>query len=308
MKSFELISNEKNGIDVLENKDEGIRLKFLRLGAEIVEYKIPGLQNGLFYRDGDISNPAGGWKNHATILFPVVGRLKDNKSKYGKKIISFKKNHGFARSFVFELEKYKLGTDKAMISYSMESNEELREQYPFDFKFNVVYKISGNKLAVKFKVKNRSNDEPIYFSIGWHPGFAVYGKTSFKLKSHKFFYYKVGGNGLLTGEKIEIHKDYFYKLIRGSLNKALIFEFIEKRERSLIFNNGKIDIKLKFRDFPFLGIWSENKDKFICIEPWHGADDFEEQPQFDEKLGIVKLEAGKSKKFKVDIVVKGKNI
>jgi len=101
-----------------------------------------------------------------------------------------------------------------------------------------------------------------------------------------------------------INKDYFYKLIQSDLKKAVVLGIDDKKKRKIEFNNGKENIILKFQDFEFLGIWSEDSNKFICIEPWQGTDDFVEQKNFNEKLGIVNLKPGAEKKFKVTVKIK----
>jgi len=55
---------------------------------------------------------------------------------------------------------------------------------------------------------------------------------------------------------------------------------------------SRVSIRVEFPDFPHLGLWANQGEEYICIEPWQGMDDHEEQEPFDRKLGIVKLEPG----------------
>ncbi len=300
---FKLDEDKERGLYTLYN-NKGVYIKVLKSGAELIGLKFINSSDGLLYRDSDTGIPAEGWKNHATVLFPVVGRLKNSISKYNNKIIKFTKNHGLARYTEFKPVKYRLKKENASILLEMKSDNETKESYPFDFKFSIMYKIYNKKLKVIFRVKNLSKEEPLFFSLGWHPGFAVKGKWNLLVKSNIFNYYEVADNGLLTGKMSRINKDYFYKLIKSDLKKAVVLGIDDKKKRKIEFNNGKENIILKFQDFEFLGIWSEDSNKFICIEPWQGTDDFVEQKNFNEKLGIVNLKPGAEKKFKVTVKIK----
>ncbi len=298
-------SNKQNGnVDIIKNEKYKVEIYINRVGAELIGWKIGEKKYGVLYRDGEIAPPPKGWKNHATILFPVVGRLKNNISKYDSKIITFKKNHGFARDYLFSPISIILKKKSASITYLMKSDDNLKKYYPFDFNFYVTYIIKKDKLKVKFIVENLSQ-EVLYFSLGWHPGFVIYNESSYlQFKGKNLIYYKVSENNLLTGEKEVIDKVKFNQLLLGDIKKALIFEIKEKKYRKLLFYNGLFKIFIKFKDFPFLGIWSEDKKRFICIEPWHGTDDFENQTPFDEKLGIISLKKRKKKTFSIELRIK----
>ncbi len=55
---------------------------------------------------------------------------------------------------------------------------------------------------------------------------------------------------------------------------------------------AKVSIKVEFPEFPHLGFWSEPGYEFICIEPWQGMDDHEDQQPFDLKIGMMQLAPG----------------
>ena len=71
-------------------------------------------------------------------------------------------------------------------------------------------------------------------------------------------------------------------------NDALVFN--DKNIKSIILrdkNSNKI-LKVEFKDFPYLGIWSKpNLAPFVCIEPWFGVSDEENSNQnIENKRGI----------------------
>ena len=77
-----------------------------------------------------------------------------------------------------------------------------------------------------------------------------------------------------------------------------MLEFPDAGKRAVTLSDtaAGIDLEVDFTDFPQLGLWSEPGWNFICIEPWQGMDDHEEQEPFDEKVGIVRLPAGEEEK------------
>ncbi len=284
-------------VKIIEN--EKARIGVLLYGGELVSYRIKtnGKEIPLLYRDGDTSVPESGWKNHATVLFPTVGRLKNKKSRIGNKEIYFEKNHGIARSQQFSL----IEKTKDSILLQLKSNEDTKKFFPFDFILNIKYTLKDEILTTCFEVINPS-EESLYFGLGWHPGFRT--ESDFEIipefkTAERFF---VSESGLLTGEKKIISKEEFEKILKSDLSNAVILRIENKNERKVIYKNNEISLGIEFYDFEFLGIWSEDKRKFICIEPWQGTDDFENQTTFDKKPGIVKLEPGESKVFEVKLI------
>src|SRR5438046_2418732 len=66
------------------------------------------------------------WGRHAPVLFPVVGRLKDDIYIYNGKKYSLSQ-HGFARDKNFALANHSNGT----ISFSLKPDDETISKYPF---------------------------------------------------------------------------------------------------------------------------------------------------------------------------------
>src|SRR5439155_23124914 len=71
--------------DVLTDEENGLRLTVSRLGAELVSLakrNRAGEWVGFLYRDNDITAPAKGWANHATVMGYYLHRLKNGQSFY----------------------------------------------------------------------------------------------------------------------------------------------------------------------------------------------------------------------------------
>ena len=69
-------------LDILTDEEAGLRLIVSRLGAELVSLARRdhrGEWIGFLHRDNDLSAPAKGWANHATVMGYFLHRLKNER-------------------------------------------------------------------------------------------------------------------------------------------------------------------------------------------------------------------------------------
>ena len=224
------------------------------------------------------------WARHSPVLFPIVGRLKDDSYIYKGKKYNLSQ-HGFARDKDFELVK----KDEDFIEFSLKNDEKTLEIYPFLFELNISYKLEKTKLIISYKVKNRSEDR-LYFSIGAHPAF------------------NISSGDFLDFEDVRTAKRYFLN-DKGLIYKNEELDFVQNKlildenifkKNALVFNDENIKaislrdknknkiLKVEFKNFPYLGIWSKpNLAPFVCIEPWFGVADEENSNQnIEDKRGV----------------------
>ena len=215
------------------------------------------------------------WKRHAPVLFPLVGKYKNNTCVYeGKEY--YMSQHGFARDMEFET----IYSDADSVVMVLTQNEASKEKYPFDFKLTISYKLEENKLTVGWEVEN-TNDKEMYFSIGAHPAFVGKGdcmtgtKLVFETQQDELEYEILNSDGVLgtetdilklTDKKAVITADFFDR-------DALIFEHTDIKKVSLEEDGERI-VSVSF-DAPLFGIWCSAKknNPFVCIEPWYGRAD-----------------------------------
>src|ERR1700730_4125174 len=72
-------------LDILTDEENGLRIVVSRLGAELVSVARRNRSAewiGFLYRDNDLTKPAHGWANHATVMGYFLHRLKDGHSLY----------------------------------------------------------------------------------------------------------------------------------------------------------------------------------------------------------------------------------
>ena len=107
------------------------------------------------------------WNKTSPILFPIVGRLKNDSYSINGKSYELPR-HGFARNFDFKIENQ---TENSAL-FSLESNAETLQQFPFEFELKMEYRLTENGLEITYLVSNKSN-EVMPFSIGAHPAFVI---------------------------------------------------------------------------------------------------------------------------------------
>lgn len=262
-----------------EIKNNFIKAKIKSFGAEL---------NSLQKIDNDFeyiwqANPQY-WARHSPVLFPIVGRLKDDSYFYkGKKYTL--SQHGFARDKEFKV----VAQDDDFIEFSLKNDEKTFENYPFLFELNISYKLEKTKLIISYIVKNTSEDK-LYFSIGAHPAFNISNGDFLEFEntttSTRYF---LNDKGLIyANEKLNFLES---KLILDEeifKNDALVFNDENIKSINLRDKNNNKILKVEFKDFPYLGVWSkQNLAPFVCIEPWFGVADEENSNQnIEDKRGI----------------------
>lgn len=265
-------------------KNEKLELTLSTLGAEMTSMKYNGYEY-LWQADSKI------WGRHAPVLFPIVGRLKDNQCKIKDKVYNMSQ-HGFARDMTFDV----FSKSQNSVTFVITNTEETLKQYPFEFELYIKYEIIDNKVLIKYTVVNAGNDN-MFFSIGGHPGFNIDCKhedcvIEFEKKENQLKTFVENGLIKFTEEK-RLDNTNVLKLNSNSFDEdAIIFKDLESSSVTLKTNTNK-GVKMNIAGFPYLGIWSKKDAPFICIEPWFGIADTESHDgNFKKKAGIIELDIG----------------
>ena len=249
------------------------------LGAELISLK--NSNNKEYIWEG---NPEF-WGKHSPILFPIVGCLKEDKYSYKGNSFTLLR-HGFANKMEFNI----VEKSEEKVVFSVTSNKETLENYPFEFELQISYTLVNSRLIIGYKVINTNNFE-MPFSIGGHPAFALpneFDAYELEFEKSEILICSQLENDLICNETISLPMKENRLPLTYSLfeNDALIFKKLESKAIT-IFENNVPFLKVKFEGFPSLGIWTKQKAPYICIEPWFGyADTMTNSGELSEKEGI----------------------
>ena len=242
------------------------------------------------------------WGKHSPVLFPIVGTLKNNSYFLENEAYQLSR-HGFARDLEFEL----LESEYNSLLFSLKANDVTLTNFPFEFELKVKYTLLGKKLIVQYEVINNS-DKKMPFSIGAHPAFSLpsgfenYSLEFSDIENPEYYLLK---NGLISDqtETLNINDQILSLTFKTFDNDALVFKTL-KSKTITILENSKPYIKVDFKNFPNLGIWTVQNANFICIEPWFGySDTINSNGEILEKEGIIILEKNESFKTEFSIEI-----
>lgn len=248
------------------------------------------------------------WSGHAPVLFPIVGGLAANRYRVDGGEYELAR-HGFARCSAFTL--VEAGEDHAR--FRLRDSEETRAVYPFAFELEMAFALEGTTLHTSATVRN-PGDVPLPFSFGYHPAFAwpLPGGTAkadhviaFASPEPQVVRRLDPATGLMLpgGEPTPV--DGHHLALDSALFEADAMIWTDLASRSLTFGTpGGAQLAIAFPDMPMLGVWQKPGAPFLCIEPWQGhADPVGFSGDFRKKPGIVNLEPGAARTFRMDVTV-----
>ncbi len=246
------------------------------------------------------------WTGRSPLLFPVVGRVRNDRIRVGGVEYELPK-HGFARTSRFEIEE----ASPSQCRFSLRSDEGTLKRYPFPFRLDVTYRIEETTLAIAASVTN-TGPSPMPVSFGFHPAFrwplpfgAPREAHVIRFEREETIPVRRPVDGLVSraaeaspvhGRTLSLHDSLFEA-------DALVFDRLESR--SVRYGaSGSGSIRVDFPDMPHLGIWTKPGAGFICIEPWQGHADPEGfDGEFVDKPGIVLIQPGERREFSMRITV-----
>ena len=252
-------------------------------GAELIDLKKEG--RAILW----CGDPAV-WGFHAPVLFPICGGLKDGKYTYKGKEYALPR-HGFARFAEFEIEQ-KNGTSAVFL---LRENPETLKQYPFAFRFRVIYTLEDDALRVDYRVQNPADTE-LFFSVGSHEGYAcpegigeysVLFDCSETLDSVPFVDGLLGRGTKNYGTNVRelLLKDEYFT------SDALVFPGLRSRGVRLLNRRTGDSVGLEFAGHDAFLLWTKPGAKYICLEPWCGCSDpVDADGRIERKPGIIRLE------------------
>ena len=248
------------------------------------------------------------WTGHAPLLFPIVGALNGGEYRVDGRAYALPK-HGFARTSTFEL----VAHQPAHALFRLTDSAETRAAYPFAFVLEIGFSLEGAELSMTATVRN-PGDAALPFSFGFHPAFAWPLPGDAPKQAHVIVFERaepqdirrIDGAGLVArseptpveGHTLALRPELF-------TDDALIWDRLASRALVYGAPGGKW-LDIVFPDTPMLGVWQKPGARYVCIEPWAGiADPVGYAGDFADKPGVMLLEPGASRSFRMEVTVRG---
>ena len=242
------------------------------------------------------------WHDRCPILFPTCGNCPTKKYYYRGEEYKLP-IHGIAMYREFKL----IRQDETSLLFSLESDGETRQQYPFDFELLAEFTLSGKTLTFSLTPKN-TGDNVMPYMVGWHPGFNLWGNDaigSFYVdfgSGDNVAWYPIPESRIISkyaqphaldGGRYYLNEDEIYT------NDTMIFENYPT-SFSLCDGSGNARISMSVsNNLPFFCIWKEphSEARFICLEPWNNIFNSDGTTEDLEKKKMARLAPGETETY-----------
>lgn len=214
------------------------------------------------------------WQDRGPNLFPYMGRMTDKTytcegKEYHMEI------HGFL--IYSEMELVSRAEDTLVMK--LEASDFTREQYPFEFRVEIRWRLVENSLEMTWTVDNLDS-RTMYFGVGGHPGFRMPVDEGLDLEDYRLDF---GSSKEIRREKLSggghmLDEDEPFPLEEGRylpLHNGLFAEdslILRETTGSAVLESpeGRRKIRVDYPDMDYLVLWKweEEKTDFLCIEPW----------------------------------------
>jgi galactose mutarotase-like enzyme len=245
------------------------------------------------------------WRRHAPLLFPIVGKLKNDELRHRGKTYPMTQ-HGFARDHRFEW----IEREPDRCTLVLTDNAETRQRYPFAFRLAVTYVLQDADLDVMLEIAN-TGEEILPASIGAHPAFnwpllpglakEAYALTFSNEEPAPVRRLK---DGLLRAapEPTPVHGKTLGLSERLFDDDAVIMDNLASSSVRYAAVRGP-SIEMSWEGLRELGVWSKpGGAPFVCIEPWCGtASPADFDGEFTDKPGLMHIAPGDKRVLKYRI-------
>jgi galactose mutarotase-like enzyme len=232
------------------------------------------------------------WPRHAPILFPIVGKLKNDTLRHQGRVFPMTQ-HGFARDRGFDW------TERGPTSCTLVlvDDAQTRARYPFAFQLAVTYTVDRADLHVSYEVTN-TGEEMLPASIGGHPAFNWPLLPGLSTEAYRLTFSSEEPapirrlkDGLLRavpeptpiqGKTLALSEQLFE-------DDAVILDRPASTSVRYAADRGP-SIDVSWQGFRELGVWSKLGAPLLCIEPWHGfASPADFDGEFIDKPGLMQI-------------------
>ncbi|MCP3472121.1 aldose 1-epimerase family protein [Bradyrhizobium sp. CCGUVB1N3] len=214
------------------------------------------------------------WPRHAPLLFPIVGRLKNDELHNGGQTYRLTQ-HGFARDRRFIC----LERTSSRCVLELCDDAATRALYPFAFRLVAAYTLDDAGLELMLTISN-TGEETLPASLGGHPAFNWPLKPGLPKESYALTFAADEPNPIRRLEGGLLRAALEPTPVRGKVlplsealftDDAIILDQINSSSIRYAAGQGPW-VEVSWSGFREVGIWSKPSGApFLCIEPWRGT-------------------------------------
>ncbi len=246
------------------------------------------------------------WPRHAPVLFPIVGRLKDDALHHQGRTYRLTQ-HGFARDRRFAWSE----RHPTACRLVLEDDAESRAVYPFAFRLEFGFALEDDTLVVSARLAN-PGAAVLPASLGAHPAFRWPLREGIAKSDHLLRFAaaetapvrRLTGGLLQPGTHPNPIRDGVLALDEALFAAdALILD--QPASRSLRYEApcGRA-LEISWTGYRELGLWMKPGAAFLCIEPWYGmASPADFDGAFLDKPGLMLIPPGERRVFEYRVRV-----
>lgn len=235
--------------------------------------------------EATLLDPSKNVRGGIPILFPAAGRLAGD--RYVRDGQSHPmKQHGFARNLPW-IEVARGGEGAAWVTLALEAGPETRRQFPFDFRLDFTFSLTGRTLTIDQAYANRG-EEPMPLHAGFHPYFhvpdAAKGETRVETAATRAFDNVTKTEVAVRGIDLTLPEVDLHLLDHGTARSALM-----RPGEPVITIEGSPEMTRWV-------VWTLAGKDFVCVEPWTAPTD-----ALNTGEGLLWIAPGESRRLRLRI-------
>jgi galactose mutarotase-like enzyme len=251
------LKQEQYSTYILTAQDSQSRLEVVpERGGLISHWSVQG-QDILYFDAERFRDPTLSVRGGIPILFPICGNLPDNTYTHKGKQYQLKQ-HGFARDLPWQVTE-RVTNDLVSLTLVLNSNDQTRAVYPFDWQLTFTYQLQGNTLTIFQHYTNQSS-EVMPFSTGLHPYFLTSDKTQLQFEIPAAEY-----QDQLTGHVSSFKGGFDWS--EDEIDVA--FRPITGQSATVTDQQRRLKLTLTYDElYSTLVFWTVKGKDYYCLEPW----------------------------------------
>ena len=242
------------------------------------------------------------WPRRTSICFPIMSILKNDETVIEGKTYHME-NHGFLREMALDV----ISSGADCVTMRAQANEMTKKHYPYDFCFDVTYRLEGDALAVEYNVSNQGTI-PMDYCLGVHTTYKVSIDDAENMQEDLYLQFEApetaGIHVVEGGLQTHNYRPYLENSdtipLKGAFEDgALIFDTdaLKSRSVSICSRKSSFRTRVDFSGWKQIAFWAKPGNMpFLCIEPMTGLADYvDTDGNFHSKPDIITLQPGDAK-------------